>query len=589
MYNYTPPFGTKKSANEGLSTREGCNNLAMPWLQQRPIVVSETSTVSGTHIEYNAVIEIDTSGITLTLKPGAYKGCKLTVIASFGSGTATVAGVSQSITVESGKIYELIYDGTDWAVHSNGSEGGGGGGEFPTPTYIINSNDSLAYFLTKGARGVSSGGNDFSVVYVEDGNYSFTYTAEDDTNQNYKQTRCIFNDHYLNSSGFVSRKATLNITIASDATNYRGVFWNDCQITYNEYCDIIGLNIYIDYQKSTYPPIHIQGQINLKYCCGKTNIGTLFRVHSASDCEAQKLTTASNFSDTIFFAGYHVYNNYGRSVFRRCKILSSDYTGLGTRIEIDGFSHALLEDCESYNMSGEGHIWDANYCGDTETVTGIDGGIFKRVRGCSINRATITHYLYECKRVENSVLITTADSSGIGISYCEDIKNCYIDYCYELGGIAGDIYISNCNNIQNIVISNYELDRKVVFDTCLNIRDVRVDEGTYGVRNVVLQNCKKVQNVHPFSSATMDISDIDKLNLTYTACEDVEGCVGVGEELVSGVLKVFDNCLVLHNCKAYYKSGMTPYSDSYASHTANASYVPADTPNGGWNYSEVIS
>lgn len=41
LENFTPPFGTKKADNVGLTTGEGCQNIAKPWLDQRPITISE--------------------------------------------------------------------------------------------------------------------------------------------------------------------------------------------------------------------------------------------------------------------------------------------------------------------------------------------------------------------------------------------------------------------------------------------------------------------------------------------------------------------------------------------------------------------
>ena len=103
--NFTPHFGTKKNNNVGLSTKEGCRNLEAHWLQQRPIVVSENSSVTSENIQYNAVIEISASYVTLTLKPGSYTGCKLTIISTFSDGKSYInTNASTTKTIEAKKI-----------------------------------------------------------------------------------------------------------------------------------------------------------------------------------------------------------------------------------------------------------------------------------------------------------------------------------------------------------------------------------------------------------------------------------------------------------------------------------------------------
>ena len=113
LENYTPPFGTKKSDNVGLTTLEGCNNIAKPWQDQRPIVISENSTCSG-DIERNGLIEIDTASITLILTDATFKGCELKIMTTFENGISTIVVGSINYTLNAKSIYKLVFDGSNW-------------------------------------------------------------------------------------------------------------------------------------------------------------------------------------------------------------------------------------------------------------------------------------------------------------------------------------------------------------------------------------------------------------------------------------------------------------------------------------------
>lgn len=113
LENYTPPFGTKKADNVGLTTAEGCANLAKPWLDQRPLTISENSSFSD-DIERNGLIEIDTASITLTMVSASFTGCELKIITTFSSGSATVLIGATSHTLNAMSLYRLVYDGTTW-------------------------------------------------------------------------------------------------------------------------------------------------------------------------------------------------------------------------------------------------------------------------------------------------------------------------------------------------------------------------------------------------------------------------------------------------------------------------------------------
>lgn len=134
LENYTPPFGTKKGDNVGLTTAEGCANLAKPWQDQRPIVISENSSTNA-NIERNAVIEIDTASITLTINDAIFKGCKLSILTTFTTGTVTLLHNSANITLQPDFEYTFRFDGTNWINSSPMAKA------YPIGSYYLSEND----------------------------------------------------------------------------------------------------------------------------------------------------------------------------------------------------------------------------------------------------------------------------------------------------------------------------------------------------------------------------------------------------------------------------------------------------------------
>lgn len=77
---YEHIFGEKNSEGKGLSTADCCNDIAFPFVRQRPFVVNENSTTK--KIESHCTFDITVSGITLTLGEGAFNGCEVIVMNS---------------------------------------------------------------------------------------------------------------------------------------------------------------------------------------------------------------------------------------------------------------------------------------------------------------------------------------------------------------------------------------------------------------------------------------------------------------------------------------------------------------------------
>jgi hypothetical protein len=110
---YTPPFGTKVTGS--VTPRDENNNILMPFVFQRPKVVTETSAT--TQIQANLVFEIAAAGIELTLGNAAFTGCRVTVINSANT-DATVkfaANPSANITAKARESVHFEWANGAWA------------------------------------------------------------------------------------------------------------------------------------------------------------------------------------------------------------------------------------------------------------------------------------------------------------------------------------------------------------------------------------------------------------------------------------------------------------------------------------------
>jgi hypothetical protein len=126
--NYTPAFGTKKEEGVSLTPREANTNIMMPFSRQRPFVISEDSATSA--IETDAVFDINTAGVTLTLG-AAFTGCFIRVINSSDDDVTVIYGDEKEQVIGSGKSVHLEYIGEwDIAASGGGDAGSGNGGVY---------------------------------------------------------------------------------------------------------------------------------------------------------------------------------------------------------------------------------------------------------------------------------------------------------------------------------------------------------------------------------------------------------------------------------------------------------------------------
>lgn len=112
--SYTEEFGTKKDSGVSLTTEEVCTNIALPFSQQRPVLVSESSS-TGT-VESDRKLCVVTGGIVLTLGSPAYAGCRLEIIGAFSGDSASVRwadsdGNEVSASLSNGQVLVMRADG----------------------------------------------------------------------------------------------------------------------------------------------------------------------------------------------------------------------------------------------------------------------------------------------------------------------------------------------------------------------------------------------------------------------------------------------------------------------------------------------
>lgn len=119
--NFSRPFGTKKTAlqNSGSLTTEEFNIAnALPFDIQRPLVITETSTIS--NIQYDAKVVINAASTTLTLEStGVTEGIMVTLMAAYDA-TIVFNNTSSATTISdvlhAGEIAKLVFIGGRWEV-----------------------------------------------------------------------------------------------------------------------------------------------------------------------------------------------------------------------------------------------------------------------------------------------------------------------------------------------------------------------------------------------------------------------------------------------------------------------------------------
>lgn len=495
-------------------------------MQQRPIVVTETSEVIGEKIEYNAVIEIAASDITLTLKPGAYTGCKLTIIATFAVRKADIVthfidSNPMSEKIEAGEIKKFIYDGHGWKEEVVSSESGGGGGsggggsgggdtpEKPTPTYVIDCDEALEYFMTLGQSGVSSGGHDFSVV-------SFEKNVNDESGiYNYSGPGFCVDDEVIYSEDFEEMFPNGTLTI----------YGNGCSIGWTpESSDAIFI--------STYFMVEI---FDLRVVAH----GDCYAVF---DCE----TDGSGFEPLLEGCEADLGNGKGFnyvSILNNC--IAKDASS-GTINAFIGF-----ENCDKLNKC---YVWTSERVGESE-------GSLVGFKYCN----TLTNCSYSSffnsanwNRIGALSCYHIIGGSLVDVKECSDIENSFIknmDGCHDIRNCSLYGNITNCNNIKGGVASS-----------------------EYGNQDVTFTNCKNLQYFNEDCFSTYS-------SVLYKNCSNLYRCAGAYSR---NEPNIFSDCEKVLHCYII-RSGsniVVPFSNSFVG--ATGQYPCAYTAEGGWNNPEPL-
>jgi hypothetical protein len=112
---YEPPFGARKADGQPVSSREENENMMLPFKKQRPIEVTETSSVID--IESNLVFDMLVANISLNLGEASFKGCRIKVLNS-ASGAVDVVFGEKKKSVSAGKFVEFEFTANGWILVS---------------------------------------------------------------------------------------------------------------------------------------------------------------------------------------------------------------------------------------------------------------------------------------------------------------------------------------------------------------------------------------------------------------------------------------------------------------------------------------
>lgn len=105
IIGYTPEIGTKVVRNAqnlgGLSTQQVTENVARPFIKQRPAQVVSTDVTS--RVNHDARIDIDVADVKLSIGEPGFSGVLVTVCGKFAKGTARVSAGGLAWTLSAGE------------------------------------------------------------------------------------------------------------------------------------------------------------------------------------------------------------------------------------------------------------------------------------------------------------------------------------------------------------------------------------------------------------------------------------------------------------------------------------------------------
>jgi hypothetical protein len=228
-----PPFGTKKPADQPVSSREANANIMMPFVLQRSRQITENSVTS--EIQANQCLEFTQGEISLTLASAAFNGCQIIIINSAQSAATVIDGEGE-YTIESEASLRLEYS-NGWKAIS--TSGGGNGGvfslyeELPIPgkegqQYFVLA-DNLIYMWSNLRARYETHVTHYEALPAT-GIAGRWYTTDDD-GMFYTWIETMYGEHYPAVASFPSPGQTNRYYVADNTPAYKYEWATD----YGEY------------------------------------------------------------------------------------------------------------------------------------------------------------------------------------------------------------------------------------------------------------------------------------------------------------------------------------------------------------------
>lgn len=182
----------------------------------------------------------------------------------------------------------------------------------------------------------------------------------------------------------------------------------------------------------------------------------------------------------------------------------------------------------------------------------------------SMSSGTFNGYL-NCSNISKSkAILSTGTQTQTAFSGCTNISQCYTSVASDTSTTTIYGYY-NCKNINESKVEflSGNINNKTGFNGCTQISNC------ISVMNVGYNSCNRVENSLATNGLNGFISSGQLLN-----------CVASGQSGAG-----FSLCKQVRLCKS---TASTPYNNSYASYSTNASYICADISSGGFNVGTTL-
>lgn len=235
-------------------------------------------------------------------------------------------------------------------------------------TYIVNSDDSLKYWLTNKASGTSSGGDDFTSVLIKKGTYSVNYATAN-----------------LSDIGTEYVEGETGNTIK----NYHILFKNT------------------SHYSGTYSPYRFNNLHIINYASAGTSVRAFDYCNGIFNCQIE--FDATDASEASAF-GCYVINNCYELDNVHIQFINGTTFDAWKNGSIVGFNNCTdLRNCKFYNS------WNTSGGTSSAYVYAFSG--CSGVTNCGVNAYALGHAIYNCKRVLHCNVSGYQVSDKYGSSY----------------------------------------------------------------------------------------------------------------------------------------------------------------------------